>query len=185
MTVSQDLTVFLERLSRVLQNEGHAEGLKPTQWDALRYLGRANRFSRTPSSLTAYLGMTKGTVSQSLNALERKGLVTKKVEAGDRRQLRVDLTPKGRRLLEQDPIAGLMAGAGKLPAAERRSLAQGLETLLAAALKRRGGRPFGLCRSCRYFQANDPEGAPHRCGLLDVPLSASDSGQICVEQEPA
>ena len=48
MTSSQDMPVLLERLARVLQNEAHTGGLKPTQWEALRYLARANRFSRTP-----------------------------------------------------------------------------------------------------------------------------------------
>ncbi|HIP78057.1 MAG TPA: MarR family transcriptional regulator, partial [Kiloniellaceae bacterium] len=65
MDTADDLGLLLERLARVLQNEAHSEGLKPTQWEALRYLSRANRFSRTPSGVTAYLGMTKGTVSQT------------------------------------------------------------------------------------------------------------------------
>lgn len=185
MEASQDLSVLLERLSRVLQNEGHAEGLKPTQWEALRYLGRANRFSRTPSGLTAYLGVTKGTVSQTLNALERKGLLAKRSEPADRRQLRLDLTAKGLRLLERDPVDAILRLSGRLPKQARRELARSLETLLVATLAERDGRPFGLCRSCRHFLANDPEGAPHRCALLEVALSAADSEQICVEQEPA
>ena len=185
MQESRDLAVLLERLSRVLQNDGHSEGLKPTQWEALRYLGRANRFSRTPSGLTAYLGMTKGTVSQTLNALERKGLLVKKPEPEDRRQLRLELTAKGRRLLAHDPIESLMAAAAGLPAGRRDSLAAGLEALLAATLAERDGRPFGLCRHCRFFRPDDSAGAPHFCGLLEVPLSAEDSGRICVEQEPA
>ena len=99
MTVSEsdNIVALLERLSRVLQNESHAEGLKPTQWEALRYLERANRFSRTPSGLTSYLGMTKGTVSQTLNALERKGLIRKTADKADRRQVHIDLTAKAKK----------------------------------------------------------------------------------------
>lgn len=67
-----DILILLERIGRVLQNDGHSEGLKPTQWEALRYFARANRFSRSPSALTAYLGMTKGTVSQTVGALEKR-----------------------------------------------------------------------------------------------------------------
>lgn len=184
MQMSKDIVVRLERLSRVLQNEAHAHGLKPTQWEALRYLGRANRFSRTPSGLTAYLGMTKGTVSQTLNALERKGLLTKKTEPADRRQLRIDLTPKALRMLEHDPLDALSRSMAKLSAQARCDLAQAVEVLLTETLRRRGGRPFGVCRSCRFFQANDPAGAPHRCGLLEVPLTADDGERICLEQEP-
>ena len=179
-----DIGVVLERLSRVLQNETHAEGLKPTQWEALRFLARANRFSRSPSGLTAYLGMTKGTVSQTLNALERKGLVIKHADTTDRRQVRIDLTAEGRRILDRDPVEGLLRSAAAIGADDRNRLARGLQALLAEALRGRQGRPFGVCRSCRFFLANVPEGAPHRCGLLKVPLSAGDSRRICVEQEP-
>ena len=185
MKSSHDIGVLLERLARVIQNEAHAHGLKPTQWEALRYLARANRFSRTPSGLTAYLGMTKGTVSQTLNALERKGLVAKHVDPADRRQVRIDLTAAGARVLKQDPIDALSRAASDLSDRDRRGLGQALEALLAHTLRRRGGRPFGQCRSCRHFRADDPAGAPHRCGLLDVPLSADDGGRICVEQETA
>ena len=183
MEQPDDIAVLLERLARVLQNESHAEGLKPTQWEALRYLARANRFSRTPSGLTAYLGTTKGTVSQTLNALERKGLVGKTEDPADRRQVRIDLTAKGGRLLKRDPVDGVLRSVSALSGREQQTLRHSLETLLTETLRRRGGRPFGLCHSCRHFKANDPDGAPHRCGLLDVALSPDDSNQICVEQE--
>ncbi|WP_421723222.1 MarR family winged helix-turn-helix transcriptional regulator [Bauldia sp.] len=178
-----DIAVLLERIGRILQNESHAEGLKPTQWEALRFLGRANRFSRTPSGLTAYLGTTKGTVSQTLNALERKGLATKHIDPADRRQVRIDLTRKGRRLLKNDPILALMESSTSLSEHDRGELTGTLQTLLSEALRRRDGRPFGVCRTCRFFRADDPNGAPHRCALLKVPLSADDSGEICVEHE--
>lgn len=185
MKTADDLGLLLERLARVLQNEAHSEGLKPTQWEALRYLGRANRFSRTPSGVTAYLGMTKGTVSQTLNALERKGLVAKRSDPQDRRQVALALTAKGRRLLARDPIDALLRGAVKLSAEQRQSLAQSLQQLLTETLRHRGGRPFGLCRTCRHFSAGDPAGSPHRCRLLEVPLTEEDGGLICAEQEAA
>lgn len=184
MKKTGDIAVLLERLSRILQNEAHLEGLKPTQWEALRYLARANRFSRTPSGLIAYLGITKGTVSQTVNALERKGLVKKTTNAEDRRQVRIDLTAKGSRLLKRDPVGAILQTASALTAREKNDLEQSLQTLLTETLKARNGRPFGACRTCRFFKANHPEGAPHRCGLLDIKLSAEDSQKICVEQEP-
>ena len=68
---------------------------------------------------------------------------------------------------------------------DQSDIAEGLQTILTETLRRRGGRPFGACRTCRFFRPDDPDGAPHRCGLLDAPLSAEDSEQICVEQETA
>ena len=184
MEPPETVAVLLERLSRVLQNEANSAGLKPAQWEALRYLARANRFSRSPSALTAYLGTTKGTVSQTLIALERKGLVVKAPDAANRRHVAIDVTPKGSRMLQDDPTDAVLRAASDLPEQDRQALTRTLGRLLAEALRERGGRPFGLCRSCRYFRANDPDGAPHRCGLLGVALSADDSARICVEQEP-
>ena len=183
MENSHNVTVLLERLSRVVQNEAHAEGLKPTQWEALRFLARGNRFSRTPSGLTAYLGMTKGTVSQTLIALERKDLVVKHSDAPDRRQVRLDVTPAGLRLLERDPIDSVLRSALTLPTEAQAGLAHGLAALLSETLRRRGGRPFGVCHTCRHFRANARDGAPHRCGLLDVPLTDDDSARNCIEHD--
>ena len=43
-----------------------------------------NRHHTTRLRLTAYLGLTKGTLSQTLSTLEAKGLVTKQVDPVDR-----------------------------------------------------------------------------------------------------
>ena len=66
-----------ERLARLMRAAEHDAGLNPAQWEALRYLSRAIRFSNSPGALTRYLGATKGTISQTVIALERKGFITK------------------------------------------------------------------------------------------------------------
>ena len=75
---SQDL---LERLNNLLRMEmrafGLSYGLLPVQIEALTYLTRCNRYSDTPQAVTEYLGLTKGTVSQSLKVLEQKGFFGK------------------------------------------------------------------------------------------------------------
>ena len=67
----------LERLTRLMRAGEHEGGLNPAQWEALRYLARANRFSRTPAALADFLGTTRGTVSQTVIALERTGHLTR------------------------------------------------------------------------------------------------------------
>jgi DNA-binding MarR family transcriptional regulator len=185
MSGVDDILVLLERIGRTLHNDGHSEGLKPTQWEALRYFARANRFSRSPSALTAYLGMTKGTVSQTMTALERKGLIDKTTGAADRRHVQVEVTAKGRKLLKSDPLDGMAAALSRLPAGHRRELKNDLGEILRMTLRQRDGHPFGACKTCRYFQKNAPGGAPHKCGLLLEPLSTADGEMICVEQEEA
>ena len=66
---------LIDRLGRLMRSGEHAGDLNPAQWEALRYLARANRFSRTPAALAQYLGSTRGTVSQTLIALEDHGRI--------------------------------------------------------------------------------------------------------------
>ena len=177
--------ILIERLSRLLQNDAYTHGLNPTQWEALRYLARANRFSRSPGALTAYLGVTKGTVSQTLQALERKDLIQKRASDTDRRSVKLDLTPAGAALLKEDPLKTLETAMEAMPPHSRDGLGAWLESLLKALITRRGGRAFGACKTCQYFQPRHDQGTPHFCSLLTEPLSAPDSEKICVEQEAA
>jgi DNA-binding MarR family transcriptional regulator len=103
------IAFVLERLARLMRSEEHAEGLNPAQWEGLRYLGRANRFSNSPGALTRYLGATKGTVSQTLMALERKGFIAKSSRPGEKRSITLRLTTRGESALARDPWNRLAA----------------------------------------------------------------------------
>ena len=175
---------LIERVGRLLSTEAHAEGLLPVQWEALRYLQRANRFSTTAAALTAYLGLTKGTVSQTLKALETKGLVKKRVNTKDRRSNHLSLTAKGRNLLSRDPLAVTVAALDELGRSTQNELGSGLEALLSARLAAQGRQPFGQCRNCRYFVRRHENGNPHYCQLLKEPLAESEADAICFEQRP-
>ena len=181
---AEHIAALIERIGRLLSTDAHAAGLRPVQWEVLRYLHRANRFSRTPAALTAYLGLTKGTVSQSLRALEGKGLVRKRVDPVDRRSKRLSLSQGARRLLREDPLAETAAATGHLSGPQREALARALEAILSARLEARNRQPFGQCRDCRYFARQHAGGAPHFCLLLQEPLAEEESSAICHEQRP-
>lgn len=176
---------LLERTGRLLTTEAHAEGLLPVQWEVLRYLDRANRFSLSAAALTAYLGLTKGTVSQTLNTLETKGLIRKRVDNHDRRSKRLSLTARGRRLIQKDPLNATRDALARMASQTRDELNDSLEEFLTARLVLQGRKAFGQCRDCRYFAPQHEQGTPHFCRLLDEPLTANDSEAICFEQEPA
>ena len=133
----------------------------------------------------AYLGLTKGTVSQTVHVLEAKGLVTKQVDPADRRGRRLSLSPAGRTLLGRDPLAETVAAIRRLRGPQRTELARGLESILSSRLDARQRKPFGQCRDCRYFARRHPGGAPHYCRLLDEPLAEEEKNLICREQQPA
>jgi DNA-binding MarR family transcriptional regulator len=175
---------LIERLSRLLRAQSHAAGLNPVQWEALRYLARCNRFSNTAGALARYLHTTKGTVSQTLNALERKRLIARKADPVSGRIIRLTLTRVGRALMARDPMLQLASAAEKLAPAQRAAVTDGLAALLAYLQRANGLRPFGVCRTCRHFRADASAGGPHWCALLDHPLNESDAGAICVDHQP-
>jgi DNA-binding MarR family transcriptional regulator len=170
----------VERLSRLMRAAEHDEGLNPAQWEALRYLARANRFSNSPGALTRYLGATKGTISQTVIALERKGFIVKTAREGEKRSVELRLTAKGEEVLGKDPWAKLAAAAQELGGKTKRRLAKGLRELLDGELKRGAHLSFGLCATCRYFREKG-SGDGHHCMLLEAPLSKDDARRICVE----
>ncbi len=180
-------TTMLERLTRLMRAAEHEGDLNPAQWEALRFIGRANRFSNSPGALTQYLGATKGTVSQTVIALEKKGLIVKSPRPGERRSVALALTEPGEAMLVRDPWARLGAEVDKLAPKTRKRFARGLRELLQGELARGGFREFGVCRSCRYFgekAAQDEPDGPHRCLLFNAPLSGADSRKVCVEHLP-
>ena len=174
----------LERLARLMRAREHEDGLNPAQREALRYLARANRFSNTPGALTRYLGATKGTISQTLMALERKGLVAKAARDA-KKSVRLTLTEKGRETLTSDPWVQLEAAVEELGGKTRRRMQRGLEELLAREVTRGGLASFGICSSCRFFREKGRDGdagGPHLCMLFEEALSNDDSARICIEQ---
>jgi DNA-binding MarR family transcriptional regulator len=172
---------IINRLGRSIHCRQYAQGLNPAQWEALRYLARANRYSRTPSALAEYLKTTKGTASQTLKSLEAKGYIRRVPVPEDRRAVRIDITDAGHVVLRRDPLQCLESSAAELGGdldAVSRFLGR-----LASVLEQKNGKDFGLCAECTYFCKNasaGAEGGPHRCGLHEEPLSALDSTKICV-----
>jgi len=176
---------LIDRLGRVARELRYEAGLNPAQWQALRYLARANRSSRTPGALAAFLGTTKGTASQTLISLESKGYLRRVRSEPDRRKVRLDLTPDGNALLAEDPISGIEQVAAELPPELGTQLVHGLSRLLGGLQRRYGGREFGVCRTCGMFRDGDDE-APcgGRCGLTGQEIEPGDDGRLCANHRP-
>ena len=180
-----DAANLLERIGRLIKTEEQVGDLYPAQWSALRYLRRANRFSRTPMALAQFLGTTRGTISQTLIALERKGLILRQPSERDRRSVEIALTAEGQDLLNDDPIDRLASDIDTALDRKPKQAREVLERILAQLIAVNDGRPFGQCKTCHYFKKSSGSTSeePHHCALLDVNLSDADSEKICVEQE--
>lgn len=178
-TDSQTIRDLLDRLTRLNAAEEWNGPLNPSQFAALTYLARANRFSRAPSHVADYLATTRGTASQTLKALARKDLITEARSAADKRSIRYDVTKEGLALLKE--ASGLSEVIESLPADVSSSLAASLKSLVLALLHHRGGRSFGLCGTCRHHETTPTGG---HCRLLGVSLKPHEASQLCHEHTP-
>lgn len=175
------LSELLERLARVRAADGWRDDLNPVQRAALAYLARANRFSRSPSQIADYLMTTRGTVSQTLKSLARRGLVKERPREADKRSITYELTPAGRTQL--DGQTAIDRAIGGLSDAELYGLTASIERLLQDALRWREERTFGVCRTCWHHvpaQEGERDGRAW-CRLLSVPLGVEEATQICHE----
>jgi len=176
MTDEIELHDQLDRLARLHAAGSRSDALNPTQAAALRFLSRANRFSRSPSQVADYLAATRGTVSQTLKALARKGLIDETPSPGDGRSVSYGVTPTGADALARD--TELLAALREIDEPARLGLAEGTHALLRRMIARTGNRGFGLCRRCRHHRV---ENGRRRCALLDLALAAQEADQLCHE----
>lgn len=172
-----EIATRLERLGRLLRQAGHAGGLVPAQWEVLRYLARANRLSRSPGVVARYLGTTKGTVSQSLLTLQKKGLVTRRTSAVDERQVLLDLTEAGRAKLTSDPLQALASDLDNLGGKTRRRLARGISELLGQEITRQKAARFGTCTGCA--ERRDGKDGITSCAIDKAPLADAEQVLLC------
>ena len=100
-----DVFDLIERMAALIRSEERKKctelGLQPVHLQVLDYLSRCNRYSDTPAALTNYLGMTRGTVSQTLLLLVNKGYIKKTTDAADRRMVHLSLLEEGSAILKQ------------------------------------------------------------------------------------
>lgn len=165
----------LERLARLLRTASHASGLNPAQWEVLRYLARANRFSNSPVAAAHYLGATKGTTSQTILALTRKGLLRSESRSGDTRSVALHLTQQGLDHLARDPMAPLTADLDGLKQKMGKPFARALKQLLQHQISRQKQSEFGTCSKCRYFLS----GENPACASFGQRLQATDLKRLC------
>lgn len=139
----------LLRAADTVWNASHALfsrwDLSPSQFNVLNLLADPPD-GLTQSELGRALIVHRSNVTGLVNRLVRRGLLTRRKAAGDRRAWRVALTPAGRRLWQEVHPHYRDAAVrvwGRLPARRARALARVLETVsvhaeaLAAALNSR------------------------------------------------
>ncbi len=176
---------IIERLGNLVRADiraaCHAQGVRPVQFEALNYLSQCNRYSDTPQAVAEYLGLTKGTVSQTLKILEEKGLLLKRDDKNDKRVVHLKPTAAGRRLIAQVvPSKSVATGMERLPVNEQHQMTQVLQQVLRTIQQANGLKTFAPCHTCRFNQQHDDG---YFCELTQEPLAEGDVSLLCREHQ--
>lgn len=188
MILAREAIELLEQLARILWFEGAKHGLRDREWMALRFLSRANRFSRTPSALASYVGTTRGTASFIIGELERLGYVERKRSAKDKRSVMLSVTQQGKKFLVRDPVNVLIEAVAGLDDEAKIHFRDTLRHVLDQSDAAEQRHHTDICKRC-IFLREDRAGADSKpaveftCRLFRAPIAEAEVGQLCTSFE--
>lgn len=172
---------LIERISSLLRSEQRkryaALGLPLVQVQAMEYLNQCNRFSNTSRALSEYLGLTKGTLSQTLQVLVRKGYIEKQADTEDGRVVRLKLLESCKQLLNNIQPADAFKQAEKTVSKSKfASINEALIATLGELQKASNLNSFGLCHTCALFSEQDDH---FFCSSRQESMTQDDAAKIC------
>lgn len=188
---AQEVVELLIQAARVVLAEREGAGLTSAQWMALRFFSRANTFSRTLSGLAAYQATTRGTASQTIKLLERDGYLERERSTRDRRSSVLGLTPKGRKVLAEDPVAGLVHEIDAFDEPVQLILRNTLRHIVAHLTNGHPRKPAGSCRDCFFLLARrsrPSEGVVCTklvCKAIGLPIEEPELDLLCMTFQPS
>jgi DNA-binding MarR family transcriptional regulator len=96
----------IPRVMRLIRNEMRQQGKNKLTVPQFRVLNRVAREPASNQVLADWMGVSAPTMSRMIDTLIKRGLLTRKTEASDRRQVLVECTKKGLALAQE--IRGAM-----------------------------------------------------------------------------
>ncbi|MEI4232309.1 MarR family winged helix-turn-helix transcriptional regulator [Roseovarius sp. D22-M7] len=180
MGPARRIAELLVHLGRAARNEDTRSRLTAAQWTCLRFFASANGSTRTPSGFAQFQATTRGTASQTIKTLERRGLIARHKSATDGRSVRFDLTPDGQAMLAEDPLRDLVASIGDLAPDQRANLLEALSHLTVSLAGARQTRAFGTCSDCTHFTPTNGSGY---CACMAVALAADEIDRLCASYD--
>lgn len=183
----------LGRLALVLRSEewsaAAALGLTPTQLHILMLLAGRGGTGLKVKDIARHLGVSQPTATDSVAALERKKLLSKRADRADARAAAVAISETGRAMVK---AATLVPCPTEQAIAALNSREQADLLLLVIKLIRTlqisgAIEVQRLCVTCRHFRPNVYPGAeqPHHCALVNAAFGTGDLRLDCREHEPA
>ncbi|WP_342733204.1 MarR family transcriptional regulator [Bradyrhizobium sp. B117] len=180
MKIETEVVELLLQTANAWLFEGQHSGLSDREWMALRFLGRANRFSRTPSALAGFLDTNRGRASQIAAVLESKGLVTREPSPEDKRSIILRVTSQGKKLLERDPVNVLRDQIAALAVDDRSRLRDTLRHVLSRHDVVRGRHHADICSACIFLsESGSASDNQFKCRFFRKSVSSKDISLLC------
>jgi len=188
MNLARESIELLEQVARILWFEGTKHGLRDREWMALRFLSRANRFSRTPSALASYVGTTRGTASFIIGELERLGYLERKRSAQDKRSVMLSVTQQGKKFLLRDPVNVLVEAIAVLEDEAKVSFRDALRHVLDQSDAAEQRHHTDVCKRCIFLRedrttADSRTTAEFSCRLFRAPIAEAEVELLCTSFE--
>jgi MarR family transcriptional repressor of emrRAB len=188
MNPARESIELLGQIARIVWFEGTKHGLRDREWMALRFLARANRFSRTPSALASYVGTTRGTASVLVDELEQLGYLERKRSAEDKRSVMLSLTPKGRKILLRDPVNVLVDAIAALDNEDNIRLRDTLRHVLDQSDVAEQKQHADVCKHCIFLREDritTENKAPGEftCRRFRAAIAGDEIEQLCTSFE--
>ena len=181
----------LSRLGLLMRHlawrESYQRGLSPTQAQILSLLQVSGGRLRV-GEVAELLALRAATASDSISALEEKGLVRREHDPADKRAVNVVLTRRGEGAVAGSSLGleGLVRVVDRLSDQEKDLLLR-LITKLIAELQLEGLIPVQrMCLGCRYFRPNRFPGSdrPHYCAFVEAPMADRELRLVCPDHHP-
>lgn len=190
MPVARETVELLVQAARAWYFEGDRHGLRDREWMALRFLSRANRFSRTPSALAGFIGATRATASQIVKMLETKSYLVRKPSHADKRSVVLCVTGQGEKALAQhDPINHVLNSVAALGDKGCIRLRDDLREVLHHLDATHHRLNASICRDCMFLAERGPSTGKARaateftCRLYRAPISPDEIDLLCTSFE--
>ena len=182
------IVASLEKISQafrvLLWQESRDFALSPIQVQVLIFLLYHSEEKRKVSYLEAEFNMTKATISDTIKALDQKGLIRKAYEPNDTRSYIMHLTEKGREIAKKTSLftREIHAPVDQLHADDKETLLLSLLNIIRHLNKAGVITIQRMCLTCAYYQPSE-NGQKHFCKLLNQNLQVTDLRIDCPEYE--
>lgn len=188
MILAREAIELVGQMAQLLWFEGTKHGLRDREWMALRFLSRANRFSRTPSALASYVSTTRGTASFIIGELERLGYIERKRSATDKRSVMLSVTQQGKKFLVRDPISVLIEAIAVLDDETKIHFRDTLRHVLDQSDAAEQRHHTDVCRRCIFLREDRTAGdgkttVEFSCRLFRAPIAEAEVDLLCTSFE--